>query len=69
MVAERSGTVRVFNAESLKPVYSLSCLSMGKDAKYLGYPLLSFDWCQSNPEIIIASTASDIYLWNTANSW
>jgi hypothetical protein len=67
MIAERSGTIRIFNIESLKPVFSLPCLT--KDDKEISYPaIFSFDWCQFSPEIIIANTTSDIYIWNTAKS-
>lgn len=64
MVGEKSGLIRVISLELMKTVYTIMC---GNDMVKL--PLLSFDWCQFNPEIIVASTATDIFLWNTSRSW
>jgi hypothetical protein len=66
MVGEKSGTVRIYSVESLKPLYSLSCLN--NITKEIGYPFMSFDWCQFSPEVIIANTNTDIYVWNTSRT-
>lgn len=67
MVAERSGVIRIYNLETLKPIYTL--LSVDPANEPINLSLLSFDWCQTNPEIVIATTRSDIIFWNTSNSW
>jgi len=66
MVAERSGLIRIYNLETLKPIYTL--MSMDPINNHENLSLLSFDWCQTNPEIVIATTRSDIIFWNTSNS-
>lgn len=67
MVGEKSGVIRIFSLETLKPVYSIMCFN--EITKISGFPLLSFDWSQMNPEIIIANTLNEIYVWNTSKSW
>jgi hypothetical protein len=67
MVAERLGLIRIYNLESLKPIYTLLCMSTF-ETELLNTCLLSMDWCQSSPEIVVASTSTDIILWNTYKS-
>lgn len=67
MVGEKSGVIRIYSLETLRPVYSLLCIN--ETTKISGVPLLSFDWCQVNPEVIIANTNTEIYVWNTSKSW
>ena len=66
MVGEKSGTIRIYSVDTMKPVYSLS--SINEATKEVAYPLLSFDWCQFSPECIVANTGTDIFLWNTSKS-
>lgn len=66
MVAERSGLIRIYNLDTLRPMYTLISMDPSNDSVNLS--LLSFDWCQTNPEIVIATTRSDIIFWNTSNS-
>jgi WD40 repeat protein len=67
MVGEKSGTIRIFSIETLKPVYSLLCLN--ENLKTMSFPLLNFDWSQINPEAIVAISNGEIFLWNTSKSW
>jgi hypothetical protein len=65
MVVEKCGFVRVYNLTTLQPVFTL--LSINNKINSL--PLLSADWCQLNPAIVIANTNADIFIWNTSYSW
>ena len=65
MVAEKSGFIRVYNLEHLQPTFTLMTLG----SKIESLPVLSADWCQINPEIVVASTISDVLIWNTSSSW
>ncbi|RNA45243.1 nucleoporin Nup37 [Brachionus plicatilis] len=66
MVAETSGLIRIYSIETLRPVYSLLCYN---DAiKRIATPILSFDWSQLSPEIIVANTCNEILIWNTSRS-
>ena len=67
MIAERSGLIRIYNLETMRPMYTL--LSMDPVNDPVSLSLLSFDWCQTNPEVVIATTRSDIIFWNTSKSW
>lgn len=67
MVGEKSGTIRIFNLDTLKPVFSL--MSYNESLKSMSFPLLVFDWSQTNPEFIVANTNTEIFLWNSAKSW
>lgn len=64
MVGEKSGLIRIYSIETLKPVYTLFC-----NLKIENFPLISFDWSETNPEVIIANTSNTIFIWNTSNSW
>jgi hypothetical protein len=64
MVGEKSGLIRIYSIETMKPVYSLM-----SNLKIEYFPLISFDWSESNPEVIIANTSNSIYIWNTSKSW
>lgn len=66
MIAERSGLIRIYNLETMRPMYTL--LSMDPVNDPVSLSLLSFDWCQTNPEVVIATTRSDIIFWNTSKS-
>lgn len=66
MVAERSGLIRIYNLETMRPIYTL--LSMEPFNEAVTFPLISFDWCQTNPEVVIATTKSQIIYWNTSGS-
>ena len=66
MVGEKGGTIRIYSIDMLKPVFSLTCIN--HITRELAYPILSFDWSQFNPEIIVACTNTDIYVWNTSRS-
>lgn len=67
MVGEKAGTIRIFSIETLKPVYSL--VALNENLKTMSFPLLHFDWSQITPEIIVAVTNSEIFLWNSSKSW
>lgn len=67
MIAERLGLIRIYNLETLKPIYTLLCLN-NLDREIKNFSLLSIDWCQSSPEIVIATTSTDIIFWNTYKS-
>lgn len=67
MIAERLGLIRIYNLETLKPIYTLLCLN-NLDREIKNVSLLSIDWCQSSPEIVIATTSTDIIFWNTYKS-
>lgn len=67
MVGEKSGTIRIFSTETLKPVYSI--IAYNDALKMVSSPLLSFDWSQITPEMIVANTYSDILIWNSSKSW
>ena len=67
MVAERLGFIRIYNVETMMPMYTLMCTDIAKDSPRLS--ILSFDWNQTNPEIVIATTSTEIIIWNTSNSW
>lgn len=67
MVGEKSGTIRIFSTETLKPVYSI--VAYDDALKTVSSPILSFDWSQITPEVIVANTNSHIYLWNSSKSW
>ena len=67
MVAERFGFIRIYNVETMRPMYTLMCTDIAKDSPRL--PILSFDWNQTNPETVIATTKTEIIIWNTSNSW
>ena len=67
MVAERLGLIRIYNLETLKPIYTLlSINNVEREIKNLS--ILTIDWCQSSPELVIATTSSDIIFWNTNQS-
>ena len=67
MIAERLGLIRIYKLETLKPIYTLLCLN-NLDREIKNVSLLSIDWCQSSPEIVIATTSTDIIFWNTYKS-
>ena len=67
MVAERLGLIRIYNLESLKPIYTLLCMN-NLDRELKNTSILSIDWCQSSPEIVVATTSTDIIFWNTYKS-
>ena len=66
MVAEASGVIRIYSLETLRPVYSL--LSFNETTKRINTPILSFDWSQLSPEIVLANTCNEILIWNTSKS-
>lgn len=66
MVAETSGLIRIYSLETSSPVYSLLCYN--ESIKRITTPILSFDWSQISPEIIVANTSNEILLWNTSGS-
>jgi hypothetical protein len=71
MIAERLGLIRIYNLETLKPIYTLLCVnSLVDDNSSLikNNSILTIDWCQSSPEIVIATTNNDIIFWNTYKS-
>jgi len=63
MVGEKSGLLRIYSVETLKPIYTLAC-NLNVDF----FPLISFDWSETNPEVIIANTNTRIFVWNTSKS-
>lgn len=65
MVAERSGLIRIYNTDTLRPMYTLLSVDPSNNDSL---SILSFDWCQTNPEVVIATTRSDIIFWNSSNS-
>ena len=67
MVGEKSGLIRIYNVETLKPLFTLMCNGFNSTVSH--NPLLSFDWSESNPEVVVGSTINTIVLWNTFNSW
>jgi len=66
MVAERSGLIRIYNTETLRPMYTLLTADPANES--ISRSILSFDWCQTNPEVVIATTRSEIVFWNSSNS-
>ena len=67
MVGEKSGLIRIYNVDTLKPLFTLMC--NGFNTYQHHNPLLSFDWSESNPEFVVGSTLNTVILWNTFNSW
>lgn len=67
MVAERLGLIRIYNLETRKPIYTLLSIN-NVDREIKNSSILSIDWCQSSPELVIATTSSDIIFWNTNQS-
>jgi hypothetical protein len=71
MIAERLGLIRIYNLETLKPIYTLLCVNNLVDdnsSLIKNNSILTIDWCQSSPEIVIATTNNDIIFWNTYKS-
>ncbi|CAF0737329.1 unnamed protein product [Brachionus calyciflorus] len=66
MVTEASGVIRIYSLDTLRPVFSLLCFN--EQTKRISTPILSFDWSQLSPEIIIANTINEILIWNTSKS-
>jgi len=67
MIAERSGLIRIYNTDTLKPMYTLLATDLANESASMS--LLTFDWCQTNPEVVIATTRSEIIFWNSSISW
>lgn len=65
MIGEKSGLIRVYNLTTLQPMLTL----MSIQNRISSLPLLTINWSQLNPAIVIANTNSDIFIWNTSNSW
>jgi hypothetical protein len=65
MVVEKSGLLRVYSLSTLQPVFTLLPVT----TRINSLPLLSADWCQLNPAVVIANTNADIFIWNTSYSW
>ena len=65
MVVEKCGLIRVYNLQTLLPIFTL----VSVNNKINSLPLLSADWCQLNPAIVITNTNADIFIWNTSYSW
>jgi hypothetical protein len=66
MVGEKSGLIRIYHVETLKPLFTL--MSNGFNSNSHHNPLLSFDWSDTSPEVVVANTLNTIVLWNTFNS-
>ncbi len=66
MVGEKNGLIRIYNVETLKPLFTLMCNGFNSSHHN---PLLSFDWSELNPEVVVGNTINTILLWNTFNSW
>ena len=67
MIAERIGIIRIYNLDTMRPIYSLMCMNIEKKINNLS--ILAIDWCQTNPETVIATTNNEILIWNTSKSW
>ena len=59
MVAEKTGVIRFYNAETQRPVMSLDCGHM---------PLVSADWCHGNPLRVAAAAGTDWFVFDTSRS-
>lgn len=60
LVAEKCGTLRLYNAMSGQPLMSME----------VGQPgiLLAADWCPVNSQLLVAAVGNHCYLWETARS-
>lgn len=64
IICEMTGVVRIYSTETLRPLYTLMCTFN----QVSSLPMKSLDWCQLNPELIIAATNYEVFLWNSYKS-